>query len=360
MQGRLALAMLGLTFCGCGDRRTMDASAERRGAPPPPPASVSVGSCDQPFRDSLSAAAFPSKVGTLCAVPATTAYGKAADKPIHDICDVFDGECEIYLGLGIDREVELRYAGGTASLAVHYSRFDTSDHAYAMFTKRVVGDSDPALDSTPQPFALEGAHAGTAALGAGSSILVKGAQLVEITYNDNKLDEASLDRAAGATLPDLIRSVAAKLPGGEEPRAVTLLPSDDRLPMGVRLLDADLLGEKGAGSGAFGYHKTKSGARYRSLVAVRDDVARAKATFEALRHGGSALSGIGDDAVRVEKHEGPLTLEWVLARKDSQIVGIGDESRVLRGGMPEKDRAELCLSLDEKKAKLGAMVAGSR
>jgi len=290
---------------------------------------------------------------------ASTAYGKDAAKPIHDICDVFDGECEIYLGLGIQREVELHYVGGSAAIPVHLSRFDTPEHAYAMFTKRTVGDSDPALDSTPKPLPLD-ARGGTAALGVGNALLVKGTDLLELTYNDSKLNEAALETAANSTLPELIRAVAGKIPDADVPRSVSLLPTDERLPIGVRFVDAEIFGDKASGNGAFGYHKTASGARYRTLVAARPDAATAKATFQALKGAGTPVPSLGDEAVRVEKHDGALSTEWVIARKDSLVIGIGDESRVLRDGMPEKERAGLCLPLGEKKTKLGAIIAATK
>ena len=302
----------------------------------------------------------PTKVASFCVDPKATAYGKDAAKGIHDICDVFDGECEIYLGLGIQREVELRYAGGSAAIAAHLSRFDTPDHAYAMFTKRTVGDSDPALDSTPKPLPLDGARAGTAALGVGNALLVKGTDLLELTYNDSKLNEAALESAANTSLPELVRAVAGKIPDADIPRAVTLLPIEERIPMGVRLIDADLLGDKASGGGAFGYHKTSNGARYRSLIAVRADAVAAKATFQALKGAGTPVPSLGEEAVRVEKHDGPVATEWLIARKDALVIGIGDESRVLRDGMPEKERAGLCLPLDEKKTKLGTIIAATK
>ena len=67
---------------------------------------------------------------------------------MDEVCTTaFDGECEVYKRFGLDRVVVLRYVDGTGapnSVEVNLSRFTTSDGAYAMFTKRVVADGDPA------------------------------------------------------------------------------------------------------------------------------------------------------------------------------------------------------------------------
>src|SRR5260370_725026 len=117
---RLLLPILfaATSFSGCGDHAGPTPVAERRGAPPPPAATTSASqACDRPVTDVETAGFVPPKLGPFCVESASVAYGKDAPKPIHDICDVFDGECEIYLGLGIEREVELRYVAGSALIS---------------------------------------------------------------------------------------------------------------------------------------------------------------------------------------------------------------------------------------------------
>jgi hypothetical protein len=70
---------------------------------------------------------------------------------MDEVCTTaFDGECEVYKRFGLDRVVVLRYVDGSGapnSVEVNLSRFKTVDGAYAMFTKRVVADGDPARAS---------------------------------------------------------------------------------------------------------------------------------------------------------------------------------------------------------------------
>src|SRR5436189_796756 len=64
---------------------------------------------------------------------------EGAPLPLDQICDLFDGECEIYKGFHVRRVLEARYidgAGSPATIDIHLSKFGTTESAYAMFTKR--------------------------------------------------------------------------------------------------------------------------------------------------------------------------------------------------------------------------------
>ncbi|MEM9693590.1 MAG: DUF6599 family protein, partial [Myxococcota bacterium] len=137
-----------------------------RKPPPPPPAAASAGACAKPGKpaDPKNVAMLPAKLptGDFCLDPTGSdqAYGEGSGQPIDGICDLFDGECEIYKRHGVERVVEVRYVdggGSGATIDVYLSRYSSREKAYAMFTKRVVGDGDPAHPDTPKPIKGGGA-----------------------------------------------------------------------------------------------------------------------------------------------------------------------------------------------------------
>jgi hypothetical protein len=335
-----------------------------QGAPPPPPPAAKPAACGGgggTIADATSAPFFPRTVGAFCVDPngGEKAFGEAASLPLDGICDIFDGECEIYKGFGVKRVVEARYvdgSGGAATLDVHLSKFGSTEGAYAMFTKRIVGDGDPADEATPRP--IEGG--GAAALGLGNAYLWRGQYLAEITYNDESTAEAALKSASEKVLPALVKDMGAKLPGEAAPLpAAAALPKEDLLPLGIRYVAKDVLGVEGAGAGAFGYYK-QGEKRYRMLVIVRSDVDQAKDVMTSLLKlpGASKEKGIGDGAVRLMHKEGESApTEWIFARADKTVYGVGDEVRVLRSGMTAEEHAKVSLGKDEKAEKLKKTLA---
>lgn len=335
---------------------------ERRGAPPPPaatPAASAAGpaakaDCSRAeIEDPKTKAFFPAKTEGLCLDPKQpgASFGAEAKKPLEGVCDLFDGECQVYFDLGVRRVVELGYvdaSGKPASVGVIASEFDAPASAYAMFTKRTVGDADPAVP-TSKPLEVPGAAG--AAIGIGNAYLVKGSYLVELTYNDDAASEPELRAAGERLLPALAGAISKALPGdGALPPAVALLPSEHRLPLGVRSVLKDALGVKGAGPMAMSYHRDGE-RRYRVLAAVHADEAAAKAAFAAFV-GGEKLSGLGDEALRLTLKEGPLEAELVLARKGARLAGVVDELRVLRTGMTPEERGKLTLASEAKRERL--------
>lgn len=339
-------------------------SEEPRGTPPPPPPAAKPAACASgggTISDAASAPFFPRTTGGFCLDPngAEKTFGESASLPLDSICDMFDGECEIYKGFGVRRVVEARYVngdGGTATIDVHLSKFGSTEGAYAMFTKRIVGDGDPADDSTPRQ--IEGG--GVAALGIGNAYLWRGQYLAEITYNDEAMAEAALKAAGEKTLPGLVKEMGSKLPGDAELLpAAAALPKDNMIPLGIRYVAKDVLDVDGAGPGAFGYYKEVD-KRYRVVALVRSDVDQAKdvLTTFAKQPGATREKGIGDGAVRLMHKEGEGTpTEWLFARVDKTVFGIGDEIRVLRTGMTADEHAKVSLAKDEKAARLKKLVA---
>jgi len=353
------VAVLLVALAGCRDK------GEPPRREPPPPASEKPATCaggGGKIADAVSAPFFPQALGGFCVDPngGDKTFGDGAAQPIDRICDIFDGECEIYLGYGARRVVEARYvdgAGSPATIDVHLSKFGTSEGAYAMFTRRVVGDGDPAEESTPKPLSAGGA----AALGLGVVYPWRGAYLLELTYNNEAAAEATVKSAGERLLPPLAKEMGDKLPGETTlPPAAAALPKDGLLPLGVRFVTKDLLGDAGIGAGAFGYYKAGD-KRYRLASLVRADVEQAKDVIDTLGKlsGATKEKGVGDGAVRfMHKEAGGPQVEWVFARAGKSVFGIGDEARVLRAGMTADDHAKVSLTKEEKIERLKKALAG--
>ncbi len=341
------------------------APAAQGSAPPPLPSAAPSGqaavcaSGGGSVGDAATAAFFPRVVGGYCLDPngETRVFGKGGKYTMDQVCtDCFDGECEVYRRYGLERVVHLRYvdgAGSPGSVEVYLSAFATPEGAYGMFTKRVVADGDPA-EGTPRALAAGGA----AAVGTGRGYVWKGSYLAELQYANEDDTPAKMKATSDRLLPALAQDLGAKLPGAAAlPPAAARLPEGDRIPMGIAYATRDLLGVDGAGPGAVGYYKAGD-KRWRSAVAVRDDADQAKdvwKSFSKLR-GASEEKGLGEAAVRVVlgDKEGPR-LEWLVARAGKQVVAVGDEEHALRGASPA-EREKVCLSRDEKVARLKALL----
>jgi hypothetical protein len=346
----------GLTACSKGD--------EPRGAPPPPPPEkpATCAGGGGKIADAASAAFFPQASGGFCLDPngGDKTFGDAASQPIERICDLFDGECEIYMGYGVRRVIEARYVDGSGSAAtvdVHLSKFATSEGAYAMFTRRIVGDGDPADEATPRPIAGGGA----AALGLGNAYLWRGAYVAELTYNNETAAEAAIKAAGDKLLPPLVKDMGDKLPGETAlPPSAAALPKEAQIPLGVRFISKDLLGVDGIGAGAFGYYRAGA-KRYRIAVLVRADGEQTKDVITTLTKlpGAAKEKNVGEGAVRLmHKDAGAAPAEWVFARAGKLVLGVGDEARVLRAGMTADEHSRVTLTKDEKIERLKKALAG--
>lgn len=356
--GALAMSVLG----GCKGEEPRG-----RGTPPPPPpaASARPAACTGgggTLADTVSAPFFPRVSGNFCLDPngGDKAFGEGAPLSLDKICDLFDGECEIYKGFNVRRVVEVRYidgSGSPATINIYLSKFGTTEGAYAMFTKRIVGDGDPADEATPRP--IEGG--GAAAMGLGNAYLWRGLYLVEFTFNDESAAEAALKASGERLLPPLVKEIGAKLPGETTPpQAVSALPKGALLPLGVRYVIKDMLGIEGVGAGSFGYYK-EGDKRYRMASIARGDEDQAKDVLSTLakRPGATREKGIGDGAVRLMHKEGESpAVEWLFARSGKVVLGIGDEVRVIRSGMTADDVAKVSLTKDEKVDRLKKALAG--
>lgn len=371
---KLGCVLVSVSLFACGGEGDGKSEPERRGAPPPPKtATASAGAtpvaCTRAaVDDDLAKAFLPGKFDGFCLDPkeGDKSFGKGAGEPLEKIADLFDGESKNYEDYGVDRVIHVRYvaeSGGPVSIDVNASRFTTDRGAYAMFTKRVVGDGDPADEATPKSTP----GAGAAALGIGNAYVWRGPWLLEVVYNDDAATPEKLDQDSKRVLGSFVKSVGDKLAGETNPPAeVALLPTDLRLPMGVRYRLAaafpGLAGDpdhpgKDAVPGAVGYYR-EGDKRFRVTVVESADDAAAKQLFgvAAKSAGASSVADLGDEATLYEWKEGALEGTVVVARKGKRIAAVWDELRVMRGGMPEADRAKLTLTTDQKKLKLTSIL----
>jgi hypothetical protein len=309
--------------------------------------------------DPLSAEIVPRLSGGYCLDPhgEPKTYGDQAKLSMDEVCtNAFDGECEVYKRFGVDRVVTVRYVDGSGApneVDVSLSRFKTADGAYAMFTKRVVADGDPAL-ATVKPLA-----AGAAGATSSSNAYVwRGKYLVELTFvtEDPKMTAAEMARANARATGSIAKDMGAKVPGSLDlPAGAAALPQAARLPLGIAYHPGGppALGTSNAGPAAVGYYR-EGDRRWRDVAIERADAEGAKEVLRAIKAkpGAAAVKGAGDEAVAVtlkESAEQPK-VEYVFARKGSLVAGVGDEELASTDGKVVPG----ALTRDEKIAKLAA------
>lgn len=372
---RLALALVlscscAATAVGCDDKKGGPPAPDpasvpaQRGAAPPPPADSAgkPGACKSgggEIKDAVSAPLFPRTAAGYCVNPdgETQAFGEKAGKPIEGICSLFDGGCELYKKHGVKRTVRVDYvdgAGSPATVTADLSQFASSDHAYAMFTKRITSDEDPSRPDMPKK-----ADIGVpAATGTGSLYAWKGAYLLELSYVNTAESEKTLKASAEKVLPSLAKAIAEKLPGGgAPPPAVAKLPTEGQLPLGVVMVLQGALTTDGTGPAAFGFYK-EGDKRYRVMVIAKDDPDQAKDVLKtfAKKKGASEEKSVGETGARlmVQEDDGGPKAEWFVAKKGKVVVGVGDETFALKPGASAAEHEKVSLSKDDKLKKLRA------
>ena len=367
MRAHWALPLLLIALPGCNGCK--DDSNKGGTPPPPPPPSASAtkaGACANgggTVNDPVQAAVFPRTIGGYCIDPQgdTKTYGDRGKLSMDEVCTTaFDGECEVYKSFGLKRVVALRYvdgAGGGGSVEVNLSTFNDTDGGYAMFTKRVIADADPAGPTAPRPHDAGGA----AAIGSGRGYVWKGPLLAELTYINEQEPPDQMIKSSEPVLTAVAKAIGANMPGpADKPAAAKALPEAMRVPNGIDFHPNDLLGFKGTGAGAIGFYKEGT-KRYRMLAIVRDEPDQAKDTWKIFRAKPGALpvSGLADDAALIVAQATPdaQKTEWVIARKGALVAGVGDEELVLQAGEPLDKQADVRLTKDEKIAHLRAWLA---
>jgi len=348
-----------LSLTGCKQEQD---SGNRQAPPPPVATAAHAGLCASgggQETDSVSAPFVPRVVGGYCLDPQgePRTYGDKGKLSMDEVCTTaFDGECEVYKRFSLDRVVVLRYIDGSGapnSVEVAISRFKSPDGAYAMFTKRVVADGDPARAS------VKPLDAGTAGATSSSNAYVwRGPYLAELTFvtEDTKMTPEAMARANEMSTGAIAKAMGSKLPGaGDLLPSAAALPTTSRLPLGIAYYPTDALGLNGIGPLAVGYYKDGE-KRWRSVAIARPDADGAKEALRAfrLRPGALPVKGLSDEAVQVVIQESPdrSKAEYVVARKGALVASIGDEELVLDPSVPTDKQAPVKLTREEKIAKL--------
>jgi hypothetical protein len=330
-------------------------------AGPPPTASAMATPCREvDVMDAVSAGFFPHKVRGFCADPDVKTYGEKAKYSVEEICTTaFDGGCVVYAEFGRKRLVAGRYtdeAGKGATVEFYLWQFDTAHGAFGMYTKDVLGEQDPAEKSTPRVLAAGGAGA----IGTGRAYVWKDTYLLELTYGSEQESPDALTASSAALLPEIARAIGDKLPGtSAKLPAAMLLPAEHLVPSGVLYLPKNPLGLGNIGPLAMGYYKSGDD-RYRVFAVARDNVDQAKDAMKTLRNRsgskGASEAGLGEEALHLATGGGkdnPRT-EWLVARKGSQILAVGDEEFALRLAGPKADAARV--SKEAASARLKALL----
>ena len=308
---------------------------EEQGVAPPPIASSKPGACASgggAVTDKVAGSYVPRSAGDYCIDPNSEqrAFGEESSNPLEGVCNLFDGECEIYKRFGLRRVFTAQYIDGKGSpgiVTLTLSRFSSPEAAYAFFTKRIVADGDP-LETAPAP--LDAGAAG--GLGSGTAYVYRGDMVGELRYL-NELESPEQLKASGQrVLPSIAKELGDKLPGDKKlPRPVLALPETDRLPLGIAYEYADLFGVSGVGRGAVGYYRS-GGNRYRLAALVREDEAGAKDVMSTLKKlpGAKVIKDATFDALSFPVQEGEGTkVEWVAGRMGATVIAAGDEGFAL-------------------------------
>ncbi|MGE5784183.1 MAG: DUF6599 family protein [Myxococcales bacterium] len=356
----VSLAIVVLATSGC--KRGTPSS---RGDAPPPAPSATAGLCSAgggKIGDALAAKLLPASFDGYCIDPnnEVRTYGKEGKGTIEQVCtELFDGECEVYRAYGLERVVSARYADGAGTpgnITVNLSRFDSVQNAFGFFTRRVVGDTDPAALS------LDSIDAGSlGALGSGVAYVWRGMHVAELSYsNDNEAPDA-LKASSKRLLPVLGHAIGELLPGERElPAAARLLPEASRIKLGLVFEPKHILGITGAGPGAIGFYR-EGERRYRLIALERPNDQAAQDVMKTLRkvEGASEQKGPPPTVTLGMRTgaEGAKTdgakLEWMFSRVGRVVIGIGDEEHSVSTG----DKKQLQLTSAEKMAHLTSLLA---
>jgi hypothetical protein len=341
-------------FAGCKREVTPE-----KGEAPPPVASAVAGLCSKgpaKVSDPSAAKFLVNQVGGYCLDPnnEVRTYGKEAKGTIEQVCtELFDGECEVYRSFGLERVVSARYADGEGTpgtVTVNLSRFETPQGALGFFTKRVVGDADPASLTTEKIDA-----GGLGVLGSGTAYVWRGTYVIELAYaNDNEAPDA-IRKSGRKILPPLGQAIGEQLPGDKQlPRAARLLPEKARLPLGLFYEPKDVLGIDGLGPGAVGFYK-EGEKRYRILVLDRANEEAAADVVKTLKRTASATESKGTVPtwqITRRVAESTAKTDWLFARSGRVVVAIGDEEHVV------SEQPKTQLPPVEKQNKLTSLVQG--
>lgn len=329
----LVALLLAATPVGCK-------KAEVRPAPTSdvPPASAVPAGTDAcatagTVTDAVSASYFAAAIPGACldAKSETRTFGDRGKSTLEELCTTaFDGECEVYRGFGVKRVVGVRYVeslGKQGTVEVYLSQFATNAGALAMYTKRAVGESDPADPKAPKTFGA----GDRSAMGTGRGYVWAGDYLIELTYtnDDGSLTQEAFGASAESLLSPIGRAIAKALPRNDTGvPSVRALPVGSMIEGGLAFLPNDAFGIANLGPVGLGYYQDGP-ARFRIFAIARTDEKTAKADMLLLKSRPKAKpqTGLGDESVAVEldgstDHPGS---HFVVTRVGASVIGVGTE-----------------------------------
>ena len=363
------VALASLAFLAGCDK---DKGERPKGGDVPPPAPsasapATASACATgggTVQDPVSTAFFSRTVGGYCVDPQgeVKTYGEKGKFSMDEVCTTaFDGECEVYKRFGLKRVVSLRYVDGSGkggTVEINVSQFADMPGAYGMFTMRVVA-GDPADPSSPRTLAAGGGGA----IGTGRAYVWRGPHLVELQYNNETESPEQLTKSSEAILTALGKDIGSKLPGPiDAPKSAMALPKAGLIPNGVLFSPKDVLGISNLGAGAQGFYK-EGDKRFRVVSIVKEDAEQAKDVMKTLRNrpGTMPVKELGDEAVEVVVSSSPTSpkLSFVVARKGSTVLGVGDEEYAVRGAGGADKGKTARLSKDDAAARVKGWLSAS-
>jgi len=351
--------VLFLLGCKCNDDQTV-------GAVPPPVESAPLSLCAQggpTLVDPVAAPLLPKHFASFCLDPnaEVRAYGKQAKATLEQICtELFDGDCELYRGFGLERVVSARYLDGSrpsSTVGVTLSLFDSQLGALGFFARRVVGDQDPAS------IAQKPLVAGTAAaLGSTVAVVLKGQYVAELFYSNEEEAPAALTASSARSLPPLAQALGEALPGDKAwPRLAAMLPTEGLVPLSLAYQARDGLSIPGVGPAVSGSY-ARDGLRFAIMLMERPNPEAAEDVMKTLRRGAGSREhrGVTSKLVQlsVRSTESGPKAEWVFGAKGAFVFGLGDEERAL--GSADAEATGGRLSFEQKRDELERLLAGQR
>jgi hypothetical protein len=275
--------------------------------------------------DAEAAQWFPVTVAGFCIDPNADVrrYGGKSHPPLAGACAALGVECEPPQRLGLARVVSVRYleaTGAAGQITASLWSFDDPETALAYLTERVAVE----LELGRLPVVID-AGAGGVQVGS-SALFVRGGVVGLLELEDERSTPADRARRAATVLPELAKTVGARLPGPLAlPRAVDLLPREKRTLLELRYEGFDLLGIVGVGRGARAHYEEPDGP-HDVIALVRADDDAADDVMVTLRKvdGARKLKQAPYGAVRLRQTEGTKQpIDWVFGRKGTVVLGVG-------------------------------------
>jgi hypothetical protein len=299
---------------------------ELEGREPPPRAVEQEDRCKQVADAPLDG--LPGRVGEFCLDPNADVrrYGEGTASPLDGVCvELFNGECEIYKGYGLEGVKTTQYVAtgkGRASVSVVASRFRHSSGAFGFFTRRILGDGLPS-QVTVVPLKVTG----RAALGPGVLYLWRGKQVLEMNYVSESETPAEIEQNSAPVLRSLSASTSQLMLGTTTPETgVAVLESMSEASFGVLVRADGLFDLSGSGPYATAYFEASSTSHdpaYRLVTAERRDEAAVRDLLQLVTRNVPSHKLKGTTSHRVRwTAEGQAPETWLLTTEGNLLLAV--------------------------------------